>query len=264
MKSLILDRDIKRIKENDIFSEIVKTKFWHYTSRESAYSIEETHEFWFNSVKKSNDLNERERCKDNIYTFCFSQINIESIPLWYLYAGIDGQGVRFGLNTDEIKRLINTEEVIGVQNEGESKLKINKDFDIFSGWVYYKKNNEDRILYYWRDKCISSKDNSTIIEYLESKNCFIKEYEWNYEKEFRIVIAVHNTKIYDKVVMKIPDDVIKNMVFMVGPQINDEKFFEEVKNKKWMIERLKNNNICLQKSLLKTKFCLKEKFSKKR
>ena len=194
----------KLMQDLEIISE-GRQKFYYYTQRSTARKIlngaPETNikpHFRISSLAKMNDEQEcswHEQEKSSVYALCFSYTDSESIPMWYLYSGISGEGIRIGITSLKMKELIKKISVVYPIFNGEidnnHPLYLNEDFALEYGWVYYlgHKNINYKSFTYERQKV----DDEKAIEKFKRKNFFVKDYEWNYEKEFRIVFKLNRT-----------------------------------------------------------------------
>lgn len=129
-----------------------KMNFWHYTSFERAQQILKGGSFWVSKFSTMNDLAETNMHAnaDSVYCLCFCNANSESIPMWYMYSGIDGQGVALGLKSTIMLDFINAIIDNGVEGiiketsdscksapeNTETHLEYGKDFDIKCGWIF--------------------------------------------------------------------------------------------------------------------------------
>ena len=201
--------------------------FCHYTTSDAANSILESGMFYATNLRCSNDLNERERHRSangSVHSISLCNSKTESIPLWYLYAGLDGKGVRLRITSAKLWQWINSNEVIYRVKDGnpdyQKPLRRYVDYDIFAGWVCYRdQKNAKRILvrnkqylYLGDWETISLSKDVFLIE------DFIKDYEWAYEKEFRIVFRVHKNE--DRIA--VPIDVGMFSI-MFAPEIQDKE-----------------------------------------
>lgn len=144
-------------------------------------------------ISKMNDLHERElhiKDGDSAYGLCFCNSDMDNIPMWYLYGGISGKGARMKITSRKMKDLISDIEFVYAVNNfklGE-KLYRYRDFDLEFGWIFYRENEE---VIRYRDAYYRLIDS---IDSFEKDNFFIKDIEWKYEKEFRILFRIHSPK----------------------------------------------------------------------
>ena len=114
--------------------------FWHYTSLNTADLILQNKCMHIRNLSVMNDIDEAElhkNDKDFIHCLCWCNSNTEKIPMWYLYSGISGQGVSFGLTPSVMLTFIKSIKTITTPDK--HTLCIDKDFDLDYGWVFYRK-----------------------------------------------------------------------------------------------------------------------------
>lgn len=185
--------------------------FYSYTRYETAKKIlgqsDELGCFYVSNLESMNDPNETLRHQEErrkVYALCFSNNREESIPMWFLYGGITGEGVRIGFTADKLYKLIEgIETVSGIDEkhriiEGKQYTR-GQDFELHCGWVYYWQR-ADRIRYRDEFYSIASDIEKTagadrtiderrsLTDFCKG-NYFVKDYAWYYEKEFRIVFV---------------------------------------------------------------------------
>jgi len=146
-------------------------------------------------------MNDQQECdwhkdvKERVYALCFCNTDTESIPMWYLYSGIAGEGIRIAITPKKmlpfIKSISKVYPIYGKNEDKEHPLIKDDDFVLEYGWVYYV--GHKKVIYnnkaYTR---LDKNDNAAEAEFSEflKANFFVKDYEWNYEKEFRIVFRL--------------------------------------------------------------------------
>lgn len=115
-----------------------KESFWYYTRLSVANSILKNKCIYISNLANMNDNDEanlHEKDKDFIHCLCLCNSSTEKIPMWYLYAGISGQGASLQFTPAVLLKLIKSiKEVTTIDRE--TTLHINKDFDIDYGWVF--------------------------------------------------------------------------------------------------------------------------------
>ena len=201
-------------------SDFSNNPFWHYTRLKTASEILDGSCFHVRNMSSMNDIDEKNmHCSNSEFThcLCFCNSKTEKIPMWYLYSGISGKGAAIGLTPSNLIYLLKSiDEVTTVDKK--TVLKKDKDFDIEYGWTFYrKKDSPSQVMY--KGNWYSLTDP----EAFENNNYFIKAYQWEYEKEFRIVIH-NNTKIsYDKLVIDI-SSVYKKLKLKLAPEISKQEF----------------------------------------
>ena len=197
--------------------------FWQYTSVDSIGKILSGNCFWLNNIAAMNDLHEtelHEKDKQDIFVQCFCNSDSEKIPLWYLYGGIAGKGASFGFTPrvmlDYIRSIRHVTELVydpdkGTYVEGE-QFEVGSDFELQVGWVFYadyelpvkpwaKDSKVVRVNYF--NRFVNVED----AEQFFDGNYFVKDYPWEYEKEFRLVFINMTGKQIDKIKIDIPQTI---------------------------------------------------------
>lgn len=236
-----------KIEKSD---DLGSSNFCHYTSANAANLIFKSGYFYASNMINSNDLNEQKLVNGNgksIYTICFCNSDTEKIPLWYLYAGMFGNGVRLRLTKSKMKNFINGIKCIYPVDNGKVQDKIplyrDKDFTLKFGQICYKKRDGSCII---KIKGKRYKLSHRIEDI--SEKYFIKDYEWEYEKEFRLVFITKEH--YEKIAVPI---TISDFSVMFAPEIDDCKknyWIEQEGFKKWQIEQLKLSELKINMNLL--------------
>lgn len=237
--------DLKNLRAKD-FSRLT---FWHYTSTKNAKSIMDSKYFYVSNILKMNDLNESELFSDpeNIFSLCFCNTNTEKIPMWYLYSGITGRGTSLGLTPAKMRDFIlSIQEVYPVINnvvQEEVKIPIVLDEEIGGftkefGWVIYADDKRSKYKSIFGTPLRIEKSN----EYP-----FIKNYPWEYEKEFRIVLRNKTSEKIDRIAVKIPDKIVKEFRSIIGPE--NEPILENVVSDT-LDKKLVNSKLNIRMNLL--------------
>ena len=218
--------------------------FWQYTRTDSIKYILGGGCFWVNSISGMNDVYEsrlHEDRKADIFVQSFCNSDTEKIPMSYLYGGITGKGASIGFTPDVMRSYIRsiryvtelTEKTDGGRTvfEPGERLEIGKDFELRTGWVFYTKyrrdesGNADRKTYArvcHRNTFYNVEDPDAFF----TENYFIKDYPWEYEKEFRIVLINLTGREIKKIKIDLPEEfrTKKNRKIKVrlGPEISCE------------------------------------------
>ena len=200
-------------------------KFYHYTTVDKLLRILKADQagrcfFFCSSIAGMNDESEIRLHKEDgrkIHSFCTCYANHEKIPLWYLYSGICGNGARIGFPPGKMLRFLRSIEAVypvdGDQINYSTPLKIEKDFSLDCGWVFYLMDGNNRILYRRKIYAVNDIDSKTL-----EKNYFVKDYPWEYEQEFRIVIR-NKTKInYERIAIPVPKELFRHLEIMSAPE----------------------------------------------
>lgn len=258
------------LQENEIDinekNPFISSDFCHYTTLDSADKILKDNCFWMSKISETNDKNERKRYQNESDTFllCFCCSKTEQIPMWYLYSGINGKGVRLRFTAAKMRdfiRGIKTVNPIYLSENDNSEnehqeLTIDEDFQLEYGWVYYQKyKNKETVKY--RNSLYVINDVNKFEEGTGSsgKNFFIKDYEWNYEKEFRIIIKLKDSeklknlkKPPDKIEIKLDQKMIK---LMFGPERpSDKEILEKGGLKKFLLSSSQQSKLNISMGLI--------------
>lgn len=195
-----------------------KQGFWHYTNSKSLHKIFgkddlDDYTILCNRISKMNDLEERERANaDNVFVTCFCNTNSEKIPMWFLYGSLNGSGVSIGLTPLNMLELLKSiKYVYGVKDNRHEKIGVDQ-LEIKYGWVYYRKTERGKTKFNFKGVFLE------VFGFDDRRNdCyFIKDYVWNYEKEFRIVIEDKLKREFDKLFLPIPEQIAKEMKLKKG------------------------------------------------
>lgn len=270
---------IKRFKDCKTAQEIVDffdndeqgfhhTKYYHYTTFEKACKILKNGIWRLSSLARedSNDCVERDLQRQEgktTFSICFSTGTSESLPLWYLYSGVDGGGVRFEFSKAQIKKIMNTKTMQLVvakkdqrganiapiplnQEDGTWMLRdimyIGKD-TVRTGKYRIKHNNE---------ALNGVVDETMYCELRERYSAYEKGLIWFYEKETRLRYEITNVNIAKKIadsgleyVLELPlDSIQQDFQFRLGPQI------EQVDNESIAEQDETVRNILIKKAKL--------------
>ncbi len=168
--------------------------YCHYTTLDTVQKILNGKYIYASNVKNANDTDERKRHLDDKtskFFICFCASDTEKIPLWCIYSGISGGGARIRLTKGEMRKFIESIKYAYVVEKGKPdtnrKLENGKDFTVEYGYIYYVKSERN---YKYQNKYFYE-------DYDKDKiNDFLKNYEWEYENEFRIMISL--TKYQEK------------------------------------------------------------------
>ena len=210
--------------------------FWNYTSIGNLNDILKSGYFFASNLAIMNDKNEKELHPNNsesVHALCFCNSNTEKIPMWYLYGGITGKGCALGVTPAKMRDWIRMikEVYVVVEEDGEKKpdpkqaLSVEKDVSLECGWVFYRKGKSE-IFYKNKWHRIAEED----YDEFENDNFFIKDYPWEYEREFRILIKNKTGKNHDRLAIKIPEKIYPSLKLRLAPELTEKKFQSEVKD----------------------------------
>ena len=223
----------------------------HYTTAKIVDIILGNKAFWLSCPSRFNDGKDRDSFgKDDelkrYYTLCLSAEQRESLPLWYLYSGIDGQGARISLSKKDFKRAILKSKYFLYEREENS---LNQEVcELIPGVnmtiktrdiLYYRDiRNRDVAELKYNNKTLCSFSRDELKKYQSKYLGFFKKSIWNYEKEVRVLITLSNDLFngLDKrkdyvVVMDFENAEIYNQLHIkLAPEIIDEDELFEWEN----------------------------------
>jgi hypothetical protein len=248
---------VELLKLNDIDlsakpHQLRSSGFCHYTSIYSLNKILESGYMYAGNLGEMNDQNEHDRLGEKAKTtnvLCFCQSNSEKIPFWYLYAGIRGDGSRIRITPANMVKFISGIEYInpivdGVRQENEI-LRIKKDFEIEYGWVYYLKQGETNVKFHQKWYSVGDERDC-----FTSENYFVKDYPWEYEKEFRIVFRMVCGKQYSKIAVSIAA-ISAVAEITIGPECDNSVNCLEMNGfRKYFTSKLKRSTLNVKMNLL--------------
>lgn len=207
-------------------------KFCHFTSKDNAASILSSRSFWFSRYDGMNDLAESELHKqENNSVFClsFCNSNALNIPLYYLYAGIDGKGCRIDFSSSKINEIIGGKFKLFYVNSYGKVLKTeipSKDYMLIADYIYYVADNG----YTECNKMRTNEFGSSFADVyakLKSKDLhyFVKSPIWKFEKEFRIVIKFNKPIKYPRIALEfcVNEKNERTIKVQCGPETTKEE-----------------------------------------
>lgn len=216
--------------------------------------------FWhISSFQNMNDLAEAERYgneKSSTFAMCFSCGTTERIPMWYMYAGIDGKGARISFTKNTFNGFIKRIEAVYPVKNNKPDLNMplirGKDFEIEYGYVYYCDFDNDRItkIKYKQNKYKILDSKEAELKFRED-NFFIKNYEWEYENEYRIVFKML-TPLQDGVEkLAVPLTGSLRGVFLTeGPELSPNSCTFSVDLMKKFLGRIKKSTLKIRMNML--------------
>ncbi len=244
----------REIESYDDLKEFSSTSFWHYSKFDTIDKILDSKCFWAGRLDKMNDINETDLHKSDDagkrkYILCFCNSNSEKIPMWYLYGGIQGNGASIGFTPAKMRDFIesiNEVKAVYDNDKGKKTLIRGNDFKIAYGWIFYRKTGEKNKINYKNDwYAISDPYN------IEKDNYFIKDYPWNYEKEFRIIIDIDSKEECEHVEIAIPDSIYKFLKIKLGPECDsDTDIFKYKGYSKWAKAQVLSSELGINMNLL--------------
>ena len=252
------------------------TCYYHYTSLDTVDDILKSKVLWLNSLAESaNDIEESDRYKKldkNIYSACFSTGTSESLPLWYLYSGIDGKGARLELKQNDFKKLVGNElKILLLEMEGNSDREVGRttlaesDYKFLCHDILYigkdsQKPNKNRIKYNNNTKNGVTDDCAKKIK--EEYERFYKGLIWFYEKETRIQVEIADGVMEEGKSYKVAislESVYNNLSIRLAPEfgtVSPEIFTEYEGIREWASAKIRPSDYADQMHMgLRDKLC---------
>lgn len=252
--------DFLNFFEND---ELFKhhTNYYHYTSLENIDNILKGKCIYLtpNNGEK-NDIAEGKNKSMLSYFACFSTGTSESLPLWYLYSGIDGKGGRIGLKRKSFRKLMNNPTMyLAKVEKGARPYKIleksmlqKNDYDFVGRDILYMgkdTNNPELYRAKYNGNVVNKISEQTYREIKNEYLSFIKSLIWFYEKETRIQVNIKNQALVDEneeyVVMLDISNVINELSVRLAPEFEDLTL-ENISNydgiKKWILSKIEKSD----------------------
>lgn len=217
--------------------------YCHYTRLSIVDSILDKKQLWLGCVSGFNDNLDTQQFGDEqelCYSLCFSTGINENLALWYLYAGMNGQGARLRFTKSSIGYLINnaTFSLYRLDNDSQRELpqkvadlEKGKDFQLsFKDIIYYKDNGDTKPIdmkYNTMTNHIMPKEEFD--KYLSSNIGFCKGLIWYFEKETRLLIKltgtaaslVKNLKGKFVVILELDEEMYRKIKIDFAPEVTN-------------------------------------------
>lgn len=223
------------IQLNEYFDgrEYTHGDYCHYTKLHTLNDILLNREVWLSSVTGFNDQKERDEIKNSNLKFalCFSTGVNENLPLWYMYAGINGMGGRLRWSKEGIKRLI-SDAVYTLKSKDKNFVhELSKDEYVitFKDVLYCsEKSLKYNTMFNHR------MEEDEIKQYRSEHNGFCKNIVWYYEKETRLMLELKDMDILEGhndcvVAMKISDKAFNMLKIDMAPEVDGFGFIDKMK-----------------------------------
>ena len=199
-------------------------RFYHYTTKEAIKSIVDSLALRFSLAKELNDSND----KSNNYILSFTTSSVENIPMWYLYTGVNANGVRINITKTGINKILNQNLYYIEGNEKKFIERTNYKIS-FHPIVYYEdfKTKDKGYAGYNRIKFNHNVFYTTEneISKMRKNPTFLKKMEWSYEKETRMCIEVLDNSLREKIGDFLYVDlkgIISHFSITLGPNFSDK------------------------------------------
>ena len=244
-------------------------KYNHFTTSKSLNSIIQTKtlRLTLGNSKMLNDHHEfgakgKKDVWDRTYIFCFSYNNNENMALLGLYGLPSEETVRFTLEKESIKKIINKDKIkIYTDLNTQQELDKNLIEEIFFADIFYVKDKYEKMPKHGDDELVFQNNNIYSVFSEPESTGIVKNDVWSQEKEVRLILKFSKKqedekgKIFEHIYLKFPEEILEEIQITKGPNfkenyvnrqyysdlINQTKFDEEKNNKK-LFENIDNIN----------------------
>lgn len=216
----------KKINVDSIKSSV---KFCHYTTIENARKILSGECIFLNKLSNMNDIGEfklHSRDKDKVFVLSLCNSDMKSIPLFYLYGGIDGKGCKIDFTDSFVRRMITNCKIKPVNKQMQVlKKEYNEnDYDIHFGHIYYIAYSGH--MRHGKSICTEYKSFDAAYHSLKTYDKYlVKNSIWYHEKEFRIIVIFNKPVKYDRVALSLDiKQREKGITLICGPETAKEDY----------------------------------------
>lgn len=200
---------------------------YHYTTLRSAIKIIRSESWHLTNAANMNDKLEYQNGDKsrwpNIFFCSFMTEDKESIGMWSMYAQPWEKGVKIAIPSNVVRRWIRgitkLEEISlsNFRSTGETveidSNQLNLASVVYSNTdSFTKKDNIEKLC--WSNAVNSNFQNAARMPELTG---YVKDMAWSYEKEIRIRAEFNNRQRFQRVSIKIPDEVINSMIITASP-----------------------------------------------
>lgn len=214
--------------------------FYHYTKLYNIEKILSGKSFLLFNPGASNDCSEDSiKDKKRKFMLSFSTGIHENIPMWYLYAGVDGKGGRLSFTKSHIRDIVHCATYSLIEVDGDKK-PIDGGVSISLSPSDFKCTLQDIIYYEDSGNAVTLKYNTMtnngkvsqheFEKFREKNDAFVKSLAWYYEKETRLLIELSDgalslldsdkkyaVKLYFGDLKK----VLKSMRLLLAPEVRE-------------------------------------------
>jgi hypothetical protein len=254
--------NIKTIDELILFLEdraVSSDYIYQYTNLEALEGKLKNKFLVLGNVMNMNDLYEYKLSKATLrnrsYISCFSRDDNENIAMWAMYGNPWNKGVRIGFKSRSLRNLLkHTSEVYRVDDKFNliESISFKPEEKVFSCVAYYKKSDH-RLDWSNQRLYLSTLTGFDQLTTNPKLHGYIKHKAWSYENEVRMMIRLADGQEYDRIGIKLTDEIISEMQIMTGPSVSS---YMKDKHKDLLKGRSENSDF---EGLIKLKEIFKEK-----
>jgi hypothetical protein len=178
------------------------SNFFHYTTAEAVESILKNKRFWLTNVQYFNDIKDSAQFpnSNDFFALCLSSGIHENLPMWYLYAGITGTGVRLQIKKNDIICFVekSTYHLCRQKKTGNDwqdptpimELKDGETMCCTFRDILYSRDEGEKCSLKYNTMTNYNLTNSELEAYKNKHIGFSKELIWFYEKETRLLVQL--------------------------------------------------------------------------
>lgn len=262
-----------KVKDIDDLIAFLKCKgknhnnYYHYTSWDSFLKIYENKTFL---LTRGNSLNINDQHEalmkgrmsewNKTYIGSFAYGSAENMAMWGLYGQPTEDAIRIEISKEMMNKWFKE-----IQEAYFAEMSIKIDNVSLADIIYVDgKDESDDLILTHRDTHLHTKDIQGLINVNKRPEMtgYIKNYAWHYENEVRIKVKLPYDYGYDKIFVKIPEEVLNSMKIMVGPSFlgkGDQLYYQLLDQERIDFSGFRN----LIKYRQLCSYCLHEKFIKK-
>jgi hypothetical protein len=214
----------KKVKETKNTKNSKNNYVYHYTNIKSVIGILKSKYWHLNTPVNMNDglelRNSFQNVGKNIFFSSFMLEKTESIAMWSMYAQPWGEGVMIKIPVEKFKKWIKSE--LSVCLVEDNKANLHADITRYSKYQHLKSYAVAYCLEGRRnDELVCGGGKNVNLKWVKQSSRlmgYIKDHAWNYEKEVRLRVDLSTNELYDKIAIRIPDEVLDSIELVTGPR----------------------------------------------
>lgn len=225
--------------------------YQRYTTIDNVLNIIKERRWWLSRGDIQNDLHEAKRSKEidnkmrRTYLMCLMRGAGENVAMWSLYGNKDPLAIRISIPKVSIEDKWVNPIVNGldfnVQTLDGKNIKRECIKELYFRDLIYIAVRDKKVLdeydirrtntISWEGAKANLKDDSLFKASKEERFAgWIKDYEWNHERETRLCLCLHK-KIEDRAIsISIPDEVLADMRFTFSPWLRNKKIEKAIES----------------------------------
>ena len=219
-----------------------KDFFYHYTTFDRLELILKNRTFVLSSFSEMNDRHEEQTIQSEFarsaYVGSFSRADNEVMAMWGMYAIPWEKGVRIGIPKTAFRQWIRElDHIYAFDNYviGE-RYSVSKKQKKINAVCYYDKLNQRLD---WSNRRLYLRKLSAFNDIATNpqSNGYVKHKTWSTEEEIRVLIKPDIPNPPIRIVLEIPQDVIDQMVVVLGPNFDFDYYRTSIESLNIRFER---------------------------